>query len=548
MMSSRHERKTKTKLIQELLQLEQSVKADSQTEILHDLLENITVGVSVADEDLRLIAWNSRFLELLDFPPEFGTLHRPYEDFIRYNAQRGEYGPGDVDQQVNERIALARLNNPHEFTRIRANGTVIRVSGIPSKRGGFVTTYTDITAEINAGENLIKSEETFRTLAEIGNDWFWETDARHNFVSYLGYREIIGLPEKGVKGVPRWKNASKRDLLDKKKWAQHKAHLNAHEKFRNFEFELKIEPSEWISVSGDPIFDDLGKFTGYRGTATIITKRKTTEEELARHRDHLQELVEERTRELNQAKESAEKANTAKSEFLANMSHELRTPLNAIIGFSSTINDKYFGDMGHPKYAEYVNDIMTSGEHLLQLINDILDVSAIEAGKLELIEDEVSISRIVEQSIVYIQPRATTGKITFHADLSEHLPRIRADERRLKQILINLLSNAVKFTPEGGTVTISTQVAGDGCLALTIADTGVGMSDAEIFTAMTQFGQVDSGLNRKHEGTGLGLPLVKGMMELHGGTLQIISKANHGTNVTVTFPENRVIPSTHQGS
>jgi len=547
-MPSRHGRKTKIGLIQKLLSLTQSVKTNTQAAVLHDLLENITVGVSVADKDLRLVAWNNRFLELLDFPAEFGVRHRPYADFIRYNAQRGEYGPGDIDQQVSERVALAKLNQPHEFTRIRANGTVIHVSGNPSERGGFVTTYTDITSEVNAENALIKSEETFRALAEIGNDWFWETNARHEFVSYLGYREIIGLPEKGVTGVPRWENASTRDLLDSNKWAAHKAQLNAHEKFRNFEFELKNKPSEWISVSGDPVFNEHGEFTGYRGTATIITKRKTAEEELAQHRDHLQELVEERSRELNLAKESAEKANKAKSEFLANMSHELRTPLNAIIGFSSAINEEFFGTIGHPKYAEYVNDILTSGEHLLQLINDILDVSAIEAGKLELAEDKVSISSVVEQSIVFIQPRAASGKITLYADLPEHLPHVRADERRLKQILLNLLSNAVKFTPEGGTVSVSAEVAGNGSLALTIKDTGVGMTKTEIFKAMTQFGQVDSGLNRKHEGTGLGLPLVKGMMELHDGTLQIISKANQGTCVTVTFPQKRVLPVTYQGN
>jgi len=522
--------------------LEPISQSNTQTEILHDLLENIKIGVSVVDGNLRLVAWNRRFLELLDFPPEFGVLHRPYADFIRYNAERGEYGPGDVDRQVRERVALARKNTPHEFKRTRADGTVIQISGIPNARGGFVTTYTDVTTEVRAKEALSLSEANFRTLAEIGNDWFWETDAEHKFVGYVGYRKIAGLPEKGAIGAARWDNASKRDLVDKEKWTHHRAQLDAHEKFRDFEFELISDPPEWLRVSGDPIFDEFGKFSGYRGIAAIITERKLAEQELARHRDQLQELVQEKTLELNEAKEVAEKANRAKSEFLANMSHELRTPLNAIIGFSSAILEQHFGSVENPKYLEYTGDILASGKHLLELINDILDVSAIEAGKLDLTEEDVSTAEMVNASLLLIRPRAEKEKISLKLDIAEDLPIIRIDARRGMQILINLLSNAVKFTPAGGTVTIAAHLVEDGQLALSVADTGVGMAKDQIAKALTKFGQIDSGLDRKHEGTGLGLPLVKGMIELHGGTLRVESAKGRGTTATVTFPRQRIAP------
>ena len=517
-------------------------QSNPQTKILRDLLDNIKIGVSVADKDLRLVAWNQRFLELLDFPDEFGMLHRPYADFIRYNAERGEYGPGDIEQLVADRVALAKQNAPHEFRRTRADGTEIQISGMPIAHGGFVTTYTDITAEVCAKDALSHSEEKFRTLAEIGNDWFWETDAEHNFTGYVGYREITGLPEKGATGVPRWKNASKRDLLDTEKWEHHKAQLDAHDKFRDFEFELKIDPPDWVSVSGDPMFDELGTFLGHRGIATIITERKLAEQELARHRDHLQKLVQEKTLELNQAKEVAEEASTAKSEFLANMSHELRTPLNAIIGFSGLIKDQHFGALENPKYEEYAGDILASGEHLLELINDILDVSAIEAGKLELTEEDVSIAEIVNTSLLLLRPRAKKGDISLKVDIAKDLPIVRIDARRGRQILLNLLSNAIKFTLAGGTVTITAHLVTGGELSLSVADTGVGMTEDQIVKAMTKFGQVDSGLDRKHEGTGLGLPLVKGMIELHGGTMLVQSTEGQGTIATVTFPKQRVAP------
>jgi len=244
---------------------------------------------------------------------------------------------------------------------------------------------------------------------------------------------------------------------------------------------------------------------------------------------------------LNIIKDEAEAANRSKSELLANMSHELRTPLNAIIGFSETMKHEMFGPVGSDKNQEYLDDIHHSGQHLLELINDILDVSAIEAGALELYEENVSLIDVVEVSSRLIRPQVKAGQVTITSSFDPEIPMIYADVRRVKQVFLNLLSNAVKFTPRAGEVTVSAQFNDNGSLAVAFADTGIGMDEEEVTKALSTFGQVDSGLDRKHEGTGLGLPLTKGLMRLHGGTLEIESEKGHGTLITVTFPKERVI-------
>lgn len=251
--------------------------------------------------------------------------------------------------------------------------------------------------------------------------------------------------------------------------------------------------------------------------------------------------LEQQVEELLVAQDEAIRANRAKSDLMANMSHELRTPLNAIIGFSETMKFEVFGPLGNDKYREYLGDIHHSGQHLLELINDILDISAFEAGAMELHEDNVSLTDIIEISVRLITQQAEVGKISVASTVEGDIPIIYADPRRVEQVFLNLLSNAVKFTPEGGEVRVTANVNDDGSLAVCVADTGMGMDSEEITKALSTFGQVDSGLNRKFEGSGLGLPLTKGLMELHGGTLEIKSQKGNGTLVTVTFPKECVI-------
>ncbi len=230
-----------------------------------------------------------------------------------------------------------------------------------------------------------------------------------------------------------------------------------------------------------------------------------------------------------------------KSDFLANMSHELRTPLNAIIGFSDSMMEETFGSVGSDKNREYLEDIYQSGRHLLGLINDILDVSAIEAGALELEEENVNLTEVANDSVRLIRSHSDKGQVSVTSTINPEIPLIYADARRVKQVFLNLLNNSVKFTMESGEIIIGAQLNDDGSLAVTVADTGIGMNNEGVIKALSAFGQVDSGLDRKHEGSGLGLPLTKGLMELHGGTLEIKSKKGRGTTITVTFPNESVI-------
>ena len=239
------------------------------------------------------------------------------------------------------------------------------------------------------------------------------------------------------------------------------------------------------------------------------------------------------------AKEQAETASRTKSEFLANMSHELRTPLNAILGFSQVMRDAIVGPLS-PQYQEYARYIVESGTHLLNVINDILDLSKVEAGRLELSERLVRAPSIVRSCLELVQGRAALGHVALDSQIAPDLPMLHADPVRLQQILLNLLSNAIKFTKPGGRVTISAATSSDGAVRFAVADTGVGMNPAEVAIALEVFGQVNSAVSRRHEGTGLGLPLARLLTELHGGALHVESEKGVGTVVTVMLPASRV--------
>jgi PAS domain S-box-containing protein len=300
----------------------------------------------------------------------------------------------------------------------------------------------------------------------------------------------------------------------------------------------------WESSLISPIRDANGRITNYLAVNEDITERKKIELELRESREYLEaqnHKLEETMVSLVQAREKAEAASQAKSGFLANMSHELRTPLNAVIGFTELMESEVHGPVGHPRYREYLGIIREAGQHLLALITDILDISRIEAGKLELNESEVSVVGVIEESLLWIEKDAAKNGCRLSTRIMNSLPSLYADKRKLRQMLINLLSNAVKFTPAGGEIILRAEVDSDGGFALSVADTGIGITPENIQMALVAFGQVETALSRSHDGAGLGLPLAKALVELHGGTLEIDSEIGVGTTVTLRFPAERVV-------
>ena len=243
----------------------------------------------------------------------------------------------------------------------------------------------------------------------------------------------------------------------------------------------------------------------------------------------------------DEARNRAEAANIAKSRFLAQMSHELRTPLNAILGFSEVMNNEIFGPHSVPNYKEYSNDIHNSGVHLLNLINEILDLSRIEAGRLELNEEPVSLVAVVEDCHHLLTLRAKNRSITIHEMFESDMPRLWADERAIRQICLNLLSNAIKFTPQGGEIWLKVGWTASGGQYMSVKDTGPGIPEEEIPIVLASFGQGSNSIKSAEQGAGLGLPIAKSLVDLHGGTFALKSKLRIGTEVIVTFPPERVV-------
>ena len=227
--------------------------------------------------------------------------------------------------------------------------------------------------------------------------------------------------------------------------------------------------------------------------------------------------------------------------FTANLIHELRTPLNAIIGFADVLRSEIFGALPHAKYREYAADILESGHHLLELVNEILDLSKADAGRLELSESRVDLVAAVQASVKMIQQTARETSVEVSVAIADDLPRLRADERRVRQILINLLANAVKFTPPGGEVLLTADREADGGLFISVLDTGIGMSAEDLTVALAPFGQVGAAEAQAEQGTGLGLPLTQRLLEAHGGSLEILSSCGQGTIMVGRFPPERVI-------
>ena len=372
---------------------------------------------------------------------------------------------------------------------------------------------------------LAASERRFRDYAEIASDWYWEMDQDCR-VSYLSDRlvDILSASLGGALGT------SGTDII--RACAVDPVHrdeclraIAERRPYRGLCLELTGDDGtkRYYAFSGKPNISPDGEHLGFRGVGTEITAQVTN------------------AQVLQDAKERAEVANRTKSEFLANMSHELRTPLNAILGFSDIIRDRMFGGDAMDKYSGYARDIHSSGSHLLSIINDILDLSKIEAGQASIEECEVDLAVLVDEARTLLADHIRQAPVSLDIALPEPTPHVLVDERKIVQILVNLLSNAFKFTPAGGRITLSAASTEDGGITVTVRDTGIGIAPEDLETVLSPFGQVESAFSRKHHGTGLGLPLAKSLAELHGGALTIESRLHEGTAVSIYLPPHRVV-------
>ena len=491
---------------------------------LIDAIESISECFSLFDADDRLVLCNSKYLKLLYAGLEDivvpGT---PFETIIRAAAERGLIP--DAEGHIDEWI-MGRLTRHHSpsgpLLRKRSCGRWFQINERKTQGGGTVAVYTDITTHKRTLHALRESEERFRTVVDHcpSKIHIKDLDGRYLLVNKAA-EKLFGVSDEEARGKTAF------DLFPREQAEAFRAHdltvLEADHALKEEEEFVREDGVHTFLTVKFPIHDATGKTVAVGAMGTDITESKHAENSLLA------------------AKEEAELANKAKSEFLANMSHELRTPLNAIIGFAEMIGSETFGPVGSPKYRDYVKDIHESGQHLLALINDILDLSKIDSRKVELYEENIDVLKTIDFCLFLVRERAQSADVRVRTEIADGIPYLRADERKLKQIVLNLLSNAIKFTPAGGEITVNAWYGLDNGCVLQVIDTGIGIALEDIPKALARFGQVDGQLNRKYEGSGLGLPLTKALTELHGGSLDLQSELGIGTTVTVRFPAERII-------
>ncbi len=393
-------------------------------------------------------------------------------------------------------------------------------------------------ALIAATKALRESEERYALAMRGPNEGLWDWNAITKEL-YLSARllSILGFGSDTLRTTSHeWLKLVHPDDREgyQSTLVRHLKGIDAH-----FECEYRVSDRQgqwrWMLARGLAVRDADGVATRMVGSIGDVTERHAYQRALKEANERLEQRVAERTAELDLARCQAEEANRCKSEFLANMSHELRTPLNAIIGFSDVMRSEVFGPVGNTRYGEYIASVWESGNHLLRIINDILDLAKVEVGKFDLSPEPTDVAQLLEAAIRLVAERAARAEVVLECESAPGVGVARLDPLRMKQVLLNLLSNAVKFTPAGGTVRLSARLEAPN-LVMAVSDTGIGMDQDSQEKAMQPFVQVESSLSRRYAGTGLGLPLAKSFAELHGGSLTLVSRPGEGTTVTVRVP------------
>ncbi len=456
-----------------------------------------------AIENDELIGLN---VETMVHPEDIDVLRRRVKETEKYGTA-----------QTSATYRFLRVDKLPFHANIRAR--LIEVGG----RNMHLAIIRDVSHQIAVEENLQRSEEQFREsfekahigMATVEPDWRISR-VNQALCKMLGYtdEELVG---KSIRDITHPDDIE----FNKTEWDD----LIAGD-INSFHIEkryiCKNGSTIWVSMNCAMVRDQNGDPLHSVSQIENITEQKQN-----------------RT-DLSVAKEEAEKASNIKSEFLANMSHELRTPLNAIIGFADILANDVAGPLANEKQTEYVTNILQSGNHLLGLINEILDLSVIESGKMELHESDFHLSKCINSAFHLVQTNADLEAVHLINCINGSTTKIHADETRFRQILVNLLTNAIKFSKIGSSVSVEGKETPDNGYAITVKDQGIGMSKEDLEIALTKFGQVGRVGMIEHEGTGLGLPLTKGLVEVHGGTLLIESEVDVGTTITILLPAERV--------
>ena len=494
--------------------------AQRRATLLAAILDRIPHGVCVYGADRRVSMFNRAYNEVMA-----GAKLRVGDDLetvIRRRAEAGEYGPGQAEEVFRQQMAFD-IGRPQMRRRQRPNGMTIDIRTAPLPDGGHISVVTDITALVQAEQEISRrAAEMSVMLSSIRHGIIlWSADRRLIATNQVA-AELLGHPPGAL--VP---GKSQAELIDE---MLARGAFGTGASAKTTASELKVR--DWTTPYVRRFITRAGRVLeghsqptpdgGFVSTFTDITDARNAETELRR------------------AKQAAESANQAKSRFLATMSHELRTPLNAVIGFSEAL----LHEAARPspqKVAEFARQINESGRHLLDLINIILDVARIEAGRFDMASDRVEVERLVLDCLRQVNAAAQAAEISLATDLHPGLPMLRADERRLAQVLNHLLSNALKFTGAGGVVTVGAEIDRLGDLVISVTDSGIGIAESDIERAFEPFTQLDSTLARRFEGAGLGLYMSRALAEGHGGRLRLHSRPGVGTTAELRLPGSRLI-------
>ncbi|MEP3245303.1 MAG: PAS domain-containing sensor histidine kinase [Sneathiella sp.] len=456
----------------------------------------------------------------------FSNLHADHLDIIR-------------------RIARNQITETKQVSVEGGQGTEYFLSRhfpVFDKKNAFIAicgTFINSTRQVNAETKLRLEKRRFLDITRAASDWIWETDAE-GYLKYVSDRVVqaVGLPPVLLKGKLLTDLGT--FMIDTNGASKAESAIAKHIPFRSVPMTIQgTDGAQKIfNISGVPVFNERGRFTGYRGTSDDITARLAAEDEASSSRSDLEKAIGEITRKNLQLEMTAKKAVAAaraKDEFLATMSHELRTPLNAIIGFAEVMGMETFGPLSE-KYKEYVGDILNSGQHLLSLIEDILDIARIESDKIPVDIAKTSLKEMVDDAIILVQRRAEDKDIDIHKVRIDQDFDLRVDPTRCLQIIVNILGNAVKFTPPEGQIGIETFVKQED-IYLTIWDTGPGIAESEQERIFEAFKQAHNGIySRGEDGVGLGLTLSLKLAKLMDGDITVESEPGQGSRFTVRLP------------